>query len=478
MANLVNALGKNNATFEACAEYFSSNETYKVSKLMPFSSARKWSGASFSGVGTFIVGAPEFVLKERYSLVERNVNEYAMEGYRVLVLVTTPESLQDGAMDPAKMELVALIVLSDKIRSTASATFEYFEQQGVQLKVISGDNPLTVSKVAERAGMKNAEKYIDASVDLDTPDKIYEAAEKYTVFGRVSPSQKKELVAALKAHGHTVGMTGDGVNDVMALKESDCSIAMASGSDASRNVAQLVLLDSDFSSLPSVVSEGRRVINNIERASSLFLVKTTFSAVLSLLLIIFQFSTYPFEPIQLTLINALFVGVPSFILALEPNDRRVKGNFLSKVFKRALPAGLTVAFAIILVCWMYNDIGFDVSPQISTMSVFITASVSFVVLVQVCMPYTKDKIFMLALLLVAFIFAVSNSFLSEKFSLVSLNSDMVLRLVIIIACILPIMAFMRVEIEAFKALFKETGGFIKREKDKAKNFFNRFDNKK
>ncbi len=478
MANLVNALGKNNATFEACAEYFSSNETYKVSKLMPFSSARKWSGASFSGVGTFIVGAPEFVLKERYSLVERNVNEYAMEGYRVLVLVTTPESLQDGAMDPAKMELVALIVLSDKIRSTASATFEYFEQQGVQLKVISGDNPLTVSKVAERAGMKNAEKYIDASVDLDTPDKIYEAAEKYTVFGRVSPSQKKELVVALKAHGHTVGMTGDGVNDVMALKESDCSIAMASGSDASRNVAQLVLLDSDFSSLPSVVSEGRRVINNIERASSLFLVKTTFSAVLSLLLIIFQFSTYPFEPIQLTLINALFVGVPSFILALEPNDRRVKGNFLSKVFKRALPAGLTVAFAIILVCWMYNDIGFDVSPQISTMSVFITASVSFVVLVQVCMPYTKDKIFMLALLLVAFIFAVSNSFLSEKFSLVSLNSDMVLRLVIIIACILPIMAFMRVEIEAFKALFKETGGFIKREKDKAKNFFNRFDNKK
>ncbi len=478
MANLVNVLGKNNATFEACAEYFSSNETYKVSKLMPFSSARKWSGASFSGVGTFIVGAPEFVLKERYSLVERNVNEYAMEGYRVLVLVTTPESLQDGAMDPAKMELVALIVLSDKIRSTASATFEYFEQQGVQLKVISGDNPLTVSKVAERAGMKNAEKYIDASVDLDTPDKIYEAAEKYTVFGRVSPSQKKELVVALKAHGHTVGMTGDGVNDVMALKESDCSIAMASGSDASRNVAQLVLLDSDFSSLPSVVSEGRRVINNIERASSLFLVKTTFSAVLSLLLIIFQFSTYPFEPIQLTLINALFVGVPSFILALEPNDRRVKGNFLSKVFKRALPAGLTVAFAIILVCWMYNDIGFDVSPQISTMSVFITASVSFVVLVQVCMPYTKDKIFMLALLLVAFIFAVSNSFLSEKFSLVSLNSDMVLRLVIIIACILPIMAFMRVEIEAFKALFKETGGFIKREKDKAKNFFNRFDNKK
>lgn len=477
MANMVKALGANNATFEACQEYFSSNETYKVTKLMPFSSARKWSGATFEEEGTFIVGAPEFVLKDRYSLVERNVNEYAMEGYRVLVLISTSEQLQDGAMDPARMELVALIVLSDKIRSTAAATFEYFEQQGVELKVISGDNPLTVSKVAERAGMKNAEKYVDASVDLDTPDKIYEAAEKYTVFGRVSPSQKKELVAALKAHGHTVGMTGDGVNDVMALKEADCSIAMASGSDASRNVAQLVLLDSDFSSLPSVVGEGRRVINNIERASSLFLVKTTFSAVLSLLLIIFQFSTYPFEPIQLTLINALFVGVPSFILALEPNDRRVKGKFLSKVFQRALPAGLTVAFAIILVCGMYNDIGFDVSPQISTMSVFITASVSFIVLVQVCMPYTKDKIFMLALLLVAFIFAVSNNFLSEKFSLVTLYPEMAVRLALIIVCIIPIMAFMRVEIEAFKALFKETGGFIKREKDRAKNFFNRFDNK-
>ena len=476
MANMVKALGANNATFEACAEYFSSNETFKVTKLMPFSSARKWSGASFDGVGTFIVGAPEFVLKERYDTVERNVNEYAMQGFRVLVLVNTTEELKDSQMDTNQMSLIALIVLSDKIRSTAPATFDYFEQQGVELKVISGDNPLTVSKVAERAGLKNAEKYVDASVDLDTTEKIYEAVEKYTVFGRVTPSQKKELVAALKAHGHTVGMTGDGVNDVMALKEADCSIAMASGSDASRNVAQLVLLDSDFSALPSVVSEGRRVINNIERASSLFLVKTTFSAVLSLLLIIFQFATYPFEPIQLTLINALFVGVPSFILALEPNDRRVKGNFLSKVFKRALPAGLTVAFAIILVCWMYNDIGFDVSPQISTMSVFITASVSFIVLMQVCMPYTKDKIFMLALL--AFIFVVSNPFFSEKFSLVTLYPDMIIKLVIIIICIVPLMAFMRVEIEAFKALFKETGGFINKEKNKVKEFFNRFDNKK
>lgn len=478
MANMVKALGANNATFEACQEYFSSNETFKVTKLMPFSSARKWSGVSFDGMGSFIVGAPEFVLKERYDQVERNVNEYAMQGYRVLVLVNTSEELKDSQMNVKRMSLIALIVLSDKIRSTAPATFDYFEQQGVELKVISGDNPLTVSKVAERAGLKNAEKYVDASVDLDTPEKIYEAVDKYTVFGRVTPSQKKDLVAALKARGHTVGMTGDGVNDVMALKEADCSIAMASGSDASRNVAQLVLLDSDFSALPSVVSEGRRVINNIERASSLFLVKTTFSAVLSLLLILFQFATYPFEPIQLTLINALFVGIPSFILALEPNDRRVKGHFLSKVFKRALPAGLTVAFAIILVCYLYNGIGFDVSPQISTMSVFITASVSYIVLVQVCMPYTKDKVFMLALLLVAFIFVVSNSFLSEKFSLVSLYPDMTLKLAIIIICIIPIMALMRVEIEAFKALFNEMGGFINKEKNKVKEFFNRFDNKK
>ena len=478
MANLVSALGQNNATFEACAHYFSSNERYEVLKLMPFSSARKWSGASFKDAGTFIVGAPEFVLKDRYYMVDRDVKEYASQGFRVLVLVKTSETLKDGDMSTEKMKIIALIVLSDKIRSTAKATFDYFEKQGVQLKVISGDNPLTVSKVAERAGLKNAEKYVDASVDLDTPDKIYEAAEKYTIFGRVSPSQKKELIAALKAHGHTVGMTGDGVNDVMALKEADCSIAMASGSDASRNVSQLVLLDSDFSALPSVVAEGRRVINNIERAASLFLVKTTFSAVLSLLLIIFQLSTYPFEPIQLTLINTLFVGIPSFILALEPNDRRVKGNFLSKVFKRALPAGLTVAFAITLICWIYNDIGFDVSPQISTMSVYITACVSFIVLMQVCMPYTKDKIFMLALLFVAFIFAVSNPFLSEMFTLVSLYPDMVVKLVIIMLCIIPIMAFMRVEIEAFKALFKETKGFIQREKDKAKEFLNRFDNKK
>ena len=337
---------------------------------------------------------------------------------------------------------------------------EYFARQGVELKVISGDNPLTVSKVAERAGLAGADRYVDAT-ELDTQEKIYDAVEKYTVFGRVTPKQKKLFVTALKDHGRTVGMTGDGVNDVIALKEADCSIAMASCSEASRNVAQLVLLDSDFASLPSVVAEGRRVINNIERAASLFLVKTTFSVVLSLILIILGLA-YPFEPIQLTLISGLFVGIPSFFLAIEPNDAKVTGSFLGKVFNKALPSGLTVAVMVTIIGVVYRDVGIDVSAQVSTMSFYVTSLVSFITLLWVCMPYNKERLYLLAMCVVVYIAAVSATFVRDILSLAALTTEMTWNIVFILLAVFPMIVVMRAEIEAVKKLCKDVWAFFGR----------------
>ncbi len=470
VGNMVKALGPNNATFEAFQAHYKQENEFEVIKTVPFSSARKWSAVNFGINGTFIVGAPEFVLKHRFNEVKDDCEAFANEGYRVLALVTTKEKLTED-MNPDQMVLVALIVLSDKIRENAKATFEYFAEQGVTLKVISGDNPVTVSKVAERAGLDGADKYIDAT-KLDTEEKILDACDKYTIFGRVTPKQKKQLVNALKSKGYTVGMTGDGVNDVMALKEADCSIAMAAGSEASRAVAQLVLLDSDFASLPSVVSEGRRVINNIERAASLFLVKTTFSAVLTILCIAFGLS-YPFEAIHLTLVSALFVGIPSFFLALEPNNQKVTGGFLSKVFKKALPAGFTMSLLIFLLSYTYSSIGYNVTSQVATMATYIYSAVSFVVLMQVCLPYTKERLFLMALMLIIYIWCISTPFVRAIFSLYSLTSNMTLKLVICLVCIVPTMLFMRVEIEAVTNLVREVKAFFNRNINRAKNILKR-----
>lgn len=462
MTNMVAALGAQGSTFEAFAQYFKSSEKYDVVSTVPFSSSRKWSAADFGAVGKFIVGAPEFVLKERYSLVENDVKEYSAQGFRVLVLVRTTQPLKDD-LDRERLKPIALIVLSDKIRENAKDTLAYFAKQGVELKVISGDNPLTVSKVAERAGLANADKFIDAT-ELDTDEKIYEACDKYTIFGRVTPKQKKVLVTSLKSKGHTVGMTGDGVNDVMALKEADCSIAMASGSEASRNVAQLVLLDSDFAALPSVVAEGRRVINNIERAASLFLVKTSFSILLTLLLIILQMN-YPFEPIQLTLISGLFVGLPSFFLAIEPNDSKVRGSFLSKVFKKALPAGFTVATMVTIICLVYRNVGIDVSAQVSTMSFYVTSLVSFIVLMWVCIPYTKERLYLIAMCLVLYIAAITSSFIRNILSISGLTTEMTINIVFMLLAVFPMIIFWRAEIGAFNSLVREIKDFRLRVKE-------------
>lgn len=471
MTSMVDALGASGSTFEAFADYFKGETVWSHLSTVPFSSARKWSGADFGDKGRFIVGAPEFVLKERYSLVQKDVENYTKQGYRVLLLVYSAQPLKETVRED-KLKPVALIILSDKIRSSANATLQYFAEQGVEIKIISGDNPITVSKVAERAGVKGYESYIDATT-LKTEEDVLAACDKYTIFGRVTPKQKKILVQGLKAKGHTVGMTGDGVNDVMALKEADCSIAMASGSEAARNVAQLVLMNSDFASLPSVVLEGRRVINNIERVASLFLVKTTFSTLLTLMCIILQMS-YPFVPIQLTLISALFVGIPSFFLALEPNGRKVEGNFLSKVFSKALPAGMTITLMVTIACVLYRDIGLDVSAQIATMAFFITALSSLIVLLQACYPYTKLRMLIIGFALVVLIFAVSVDWTREFFSITSLTSDMLKNLIIMMVCVPPCILFMRAEVGAIRELYRTIKNFFINVYTWTKNTVNKF----
>lgn len=374
-----------NPTLKAIAEKYHTQTDLKAVKTVPFSSARKWSGAVFDGYGTLILGAPDFVLdKTALDTIAPTIKQFSEKGMRVLLLASSPEYLS-GAVLPEKISPKALIVLSDKIRKSAPRTLEYFRKQGVTLKVISGDDPVTVYNVAKKAGLTG--KYIDAT---QIPDELLaEAAEKYSVFGRVTPLRKLELIKALKANGHTVAMTGDGVNDVLALKEADCSVAMQSGSDAARSVSQLVLLNSDFACMPLAVEEGRRSINNIERSASLFLVKTIFAFLLAVLFLILPFA-YPFRPIQMTLISGITIGIPSFLLALEPNHNLIKGRFLSNVLKKSAPGGVTVALGIgALMVLQYI---FELPQEsTSTIAALLTGCVSFAVLFGICRPFNKRR---------------------------------------------------------------------------------------
>lgn len=338
LCSFYRAAQPDNDTARAMADRFSGPALYSAVKVIPFTSANKWSAVTFANGESFVVGAPEFILGSDYEALKPITAPYQAEGCRVLLIghctaAPTPEALIGS------VEAVALAVLANPIRPEAAATFEYFAQQGVAVKVISGDNPETVSSVAQRAGIVGAEKFIDASYLNEGVD-YAQAVRDYTVFGRVTPDQKRKLVKALQRAGHTVAMTGDGVNDVLALKDADCGIAMASGSEAASQVAELVLLDSDFSALPSVVQEGRRVINNIQRSAALYLVKNIMSFFLSIITALAAFP-YPFVGIQMTLISAITIGVPSFVLALEPNHELVKGSFMKNVLRRALPGGLT-----------------------------------------------------------------------------------------------------------------------------------------
>lgn len=392
------ALSDPNATLAAIKQKYSAGTSLACTGTVPFSSARKWSAAVFEGAGAFVIGAPSFVLPaEKFAAVKPLCENYSSKGMRVLVLAHS-ETAPDESGLPADISAKALVVLSDKIRETAPQTLEYFKKQGVTLKVISGDDPVTVSNVAKKAGLCGAENYADAA--QLTEEELAEAAEKYTVFGRVTPYQKLALIKALKAGGHKVAMTGDGVNDVLALKEADCSVAMQSGSDAARSVSQLVLMNSDFADMPLVVEEGRRVINNIQRSAALFLVKTIFSFLLAVVFLIVP-SAYPFQPIQMTLISALTIGAPSFLLALEPNHNRVRGSFIANVLKRAFPGGVSVVVGIILLLIAQSVFGIP-QEQTSCIAAIITAAACFGVLFNVCCPFNRLRAAMLAVLVTAF----------------------------------------------------------------------------
>ncbi|MCC8065997.1 MAG: HAD-IC family P-type ATPase, partial [Clostridiales bacterium] len=378
------AMAVDNITMKAIKDYFRKRTGQRPEQVFSFSSQYKYSGAVFAGIG-YVLGAPEIILRDEYQKYAASVERYSHQGFRVLVFARCQGTLTGGALN-LPVEPLGMILLANPIRENAKETFSYFAEQGVDIKVISGDNPVTVSEVAKEAGISHADQYVDASAIYEE-DELRAAASRYTVFGRVTPEQKRILVSALKDAGHTVAMTGDGVNDVLALKDADCSIAMASGSDAASQVSQLVLLESDFSKMPSVVAEGRRVVNNIERTSSLFLVKNIFSLLMSVLSIIFTVN-YPLEPSQISLISLFTIGVPAFVMSLEWNTDRIKGHFLSNVLFKALPGGLTdfiVVSGLYLFCVEFG-VG---ETDVSTACTIILAIVGLMVLYQIASPMTK-----------------------------------------------------------------------------------------
>ncbi len=376
-------MSNDNITMKAIKTRFSKQTGKRPERIFPFSPMYKYSGAVF-GRNRYVLGAPEFILRTDYPIYAEQIEKYTMVGYRVLVFGLYQGELTGEALT-AKVIPMGLILLMNPVRQGAAETFRYFERQGVTVKVISGDNPMTVSEVAMEAGIPGAEHYVDASA-LDEED-MQNAVREYTVFGRVTPQQKRQLIAALKKNGHTVAMTGDGVNDVLALKDADCSIAMASGSDAAAHAAQMVLLESDFSRMPAVVSEGRRVVNNIERTASLFLVKNIFSLLLSVFSIIFMLN-YPLEPSQISLIGMFTIGIPAFVMSLETNTGQIKGHFLSNVFFKALPAGLTdflIISALVLFCREFHVSDAD----LSTSATVVLAIVGIMILYRIASPMTR-----------------------------------------------------------------------------------------
>ena len=381
LGDFAHAMSKDNITMAAMQEYFTQGSGQVATSVTSFSSAFKYSSATFYTT-SYVLGAPEFVLRDDYEIYKETIESYGSEGYRVLVFGRY-EGTPDGKALTEAVIPYGLVLLANPIRKEAWETFQYFADQGVDIKVISGDNPVTVSKVASQAGIANADNYIDAS-QLKTPDDIKRAVLKYTVFGRVTPDQKRQFVRALKEAGKTVAMTGDGVNDVLALKDADCSIAMASGSDAAAQASQLVLLESNFSCMPSVVLEGRRVVNNIERSASLFLVKNIFSFLLSLFSMAFMI-TYPLEPSQISMVAMFTIGIPAFLLAMEPNKKMIEGHFLTNVLLKALPAGLTDVLIVGFLTVFGQTFGMS-NEEISTAATLLLAIVGLMILFKISKP--------------------------------------------------------------------------------------------
>lgn len=413
----------NNATAVALKKYLNDNNVMNgkrtASKVYPFNSTVKYGAMAFDG-DFYVLGAPEFIIKTGFNNLKDDISQYTTKGYRVIVLAKAENLTRDGVIDGEILPL-GFVVLANEIRDNAVETFTYFKEQGVAIKVISGDNPATVSEVARQAGIENAEKYVDASTLTDNL-MISEAIAKYTVFGRVTPKQKQQFVKALKMQGHTVAMTGDGVNDILALKDADCSVAMASGSEATAQAAQIVLLDSDFSRMPEIVLEGRRVVNNVQRSASLFLVKNIFSLLLTIFSTVLMIS-YPLMPSQVSLISMFTIGIPGFLLALEPNKSRIKGHFLGNVLLKALPAGLTDFFAVsaLVICGHVFNIP---STDIATASTLLIAVVGFMIMIKISHPFNKFKYGILALNIFGLIFC--GLFLDSLFAMSDMSNICIL----------------------------------------------------
>ena len=402
MGRMVGALGDENETFQALRQHYKRNQSANTKFVLPFSSERKFSGVVFEGEGTYLMGAYQFIFPQADPAVLEKIAEYASQGLRVLTVAHSPNEMTDYTL-AEDFEIVGFVFMTDVVRKNAPDILGYFEEQGVDLKVISGDDPVTVAAIAARAGLKDADKYIDATT-IHTDEEMEDAILKYSVFGRVTPKQKQQMVRLLKQNGRTVAMTGDGVNDVLALKDADVSIAMASGSEAAKNTANLVLLNSDFASLPHIVNEGRRVINNIKAAASMFLIKTGFSVLTALLTIIVG-QNYPFQPIQLSVINGCAVAIPTMLLQLEPSFQKVNKHFFREVLRMSMPAAITITAMITII----NNIGHSIGTpreMLSTVCVLATGWVYLITLRQVYSPMTGYRKFVIYLMQTAYLVAM------------------------------------------------------------------------
>lgn len=441
IADVVAAQEKDNATMEALQDYFTKGSGHKAKEVFSFSSETKFSGATMDDGKAYVIGAPEFVLRSQFEEYQEQIAEYSSKGYRVLVFGEYEGTLSRKPLTEPVVPM-GLVMLANPIRKGAKDTFRYFAENDVDIKVISGDNPLTVSVIATEAGIEGAERYVDASV-LKTKSDYDEAVEKYTVFGRVTPNQKRMLVQALKEHKKTVAMTGDGVNDVLALKDADCSVAMASGSDAASNVAQLVLLDSDFTRMPSVVAEGRRVVNNIERTASLYIVKNIFSMLLAIFSVILMLD-YPLEPSQVSLISMFTIGIPSFILALEPNKNPIRGRFLTNVLVKALPAGLTdflVVSGLVLFC---REFSVDLDC-LSTSCTILVAVVGFMILYRIAKPMNIGHIIMMIGVVAGWLFCML--FVSKFFAITGISKQCAMLMVVFAIITEPALRYLSLIVE-------------------------------
>lgn len=445
------AQSSDNITMEAMKRYFKIASGKKAVAKTGFSSASKYSSVTFEEA-SYVLGAPEFVLKEQYENYEEAISAHASKGARVLVFGTAKEE-PDGKPLKEAVTPLAYVLLANPIRQEAKETFTYFAEQGVEVKVISGDNPLTVSEVAKEVGIAGAERYVDAST-LHTEEEMRAAVLNNAVFGRVTPNQKRKFVQILKEEGKTVAMTGDGVNDVLALKDADCSIAMASGSDAAAQASQLVLLESDFSCMPEVVLEGRRVVNNIQRSASLFLVKNIFSFLLSLVSFVFMF-TYPLEPSQISLISMFTIGVPAFFLALEPNKNIIKGHFLTNVFLKALPAALTDVLAVGALVIFGRTFGVS-SADISTAATMLLSIVGFMILYTISAPMNVLRSVILGGCIVGLLFC--SIFLNDLFAITGMTTKCVMLFVVFAIATEPVLRYLTWLIGKLRFYYKRLRG--------------------